>query len=315
MDDFHKFPSIEGFANVFRNMNRRLTPPTVDYIVKVKLHGTNAAIRVTSDGTVVAQSRSRDISLSDDNAGFARWLHENSNLFTEAVTIFGEWAGPGIQRGDAVTSIPEKTFFPFAVMNDGVMFTDPAVIRAAVPEHPQICVIPLHAEITVPFGNHAACERFAKIISFEVEGIGELDPLIQEIYGIEGPGEGLVFAPLYPTPRDDYSDLVFKVKCETHRVRKAKSAVTVTVMTPEDVVAFVEQFVTSQRCEQMLSEHLDGVAEKKRTPDFMKALGGDVKKESVADLEEMKLEWKQVAGAVNKAAARWFINRCDQIAA
>lgn len=62
---------------------------------------------------VAAQSRSRIIYPGSDNFGFAAWVHENA---TTLATIlgegyhFGEWWGPGIQRG---YDIPHKRFSLF----------------------------------------------------------------------------------------------------------------------------------------------------------------------------------------------------------
>lgn len=72
-----------------------------DCIVTEKIDGTNAAVGILEDGFVYAQSRKRIISLDSDNAGFARWVHENSEALFTALgpgLHFGEWWGQGIQR-------------------------------------------------------------------------------------------------------------------------------------------------------------------------------------------------------------------------
>lgn len=73
-----------------------------DVIVTEKLDGTNAAVGVTDDGLVYAQSRKRIITPTDDNYGFAAWVHENSDELETTLgpgLHFGEWWGSGIQRG------------------------------------------------------------------------------------------------------------------------------------------------------------------------------------------------------------------------
>lgn len=51
---------------------------------------------------VFAQSRSRLISVNDDNFGFARWVHDNMVELAETLGTgvhFGEWWGSGVNRG------------------------------------------------------------------------------------------------------------------------------------------------------------------------------------------------------------------------
>jgi hypothetical protein len=71
-----------------------------DMTVTEKLDGTNAAVGVTFDGTVFAQSRNRIITPTDDNYGFAAWVRDNTaDLLTLGPGVhFGEWWGQGIQR-------------------------------------------------------------------------------------------------------------------------------------------------------------------------------------------------------------------------
>lgn len=72
-----------------------------DCVITEKIDGTNAAVIVTDDGQVGAQSRTRLITPDADNFGFARWVHDNAEAL--AATLgpgrhFGEWWGQGIQR-------------------------------------------------------------------------------------------------------------------------------------------------------------------------------------------------------------------------
>lgn len=87
MIEFEAFPKIP-------RLNRGM-------VVTEKIDGTNAAVIITEDGEVGAQSRKRLITPDDDNFGFARWVHDNAEAL--AATLgpgrhFGEWWGQGIQR-------------------------------------------------------------------------------------------------------------------------------------------------------------------------------------------------------------------------
>jgi hypothetical protein len=88
-----------------------------DVVISEKIDGTNAAVIVTDDGAVGAQSRKRLITITDDNFGFARWVDENADALVEILgpgRHFGEWWGSGIQRGYGLTN-GEKRFSLFNV--------------------------------------------------------------------------------------------------------------------------------------------------------------------------------------------------------
>jgi hypothetical protein len=73
-----------------------------DCIITEKIDGTNAAVGITEDGGVYAQSRKRIIHSSEDNFGFAKWVANNATALTDTLgpgLHFGEWWGLGIQRG------------------------------------------------------------------------------------------------------------------------------------------------------------------------------------------------------------------------
>ena len=68
----------------------------------------------------MAQSRESILSPEKDNAGFARWVESQKDLWLSIagdldIVIFGEWIGKGIQKNVACSSIPEKAFAIFAV--------------------------------------------------------------------------------------------------------------------------------------------------------------------------------------------------------
>ena len=85
-----------------------------DMTITEKIDGTNAAIGITDDGQVWAQSRSRIITPKDDNFGFAVWVQENvDELSTLGPGVhFGEWWGRGIQRN---YGLQERRFSLFNV--------------------------------------------------------------------------------------------------------------------------------------------------------------------------------------------------------
>ena len=339
MGDFRKYTSIESFAHVYRGQDYFDEKAAIHYGTKIKLHGTNAAVRVTLDNEVYAQSRSRDITPDSDNAGFANWVSITHDVwafppqpkwlmdlgYRGDVIYYGEWAGKGIQKGDAVCQLEDKYFFVYAVYDEqsDTMIVDPDMIEQIIPDLDQIVVLPWDVCWTVPldFNNAEACENFGKMLTHYAEEVGEQDPFIYGIFGIEGPGEGIVVTPMC-NPGDDpskvgtvdaywYNRMIFKVKAERHAVKQGQSGKK-DIVVPEGVPEFVETFVTPARCEQGLSE-VGGVALPEKTGDFMKWLGQDVKKESELELSDMGLEWKDVSKHVGLAARTWWLKKCEEI--
>lgn len=326
---FKKFPSIESFAHVVRGQARFEVPAKVRYGAKIKLHGTNAGVRIEPDGTVHAQSRSRDITPQQDNAGFAAWLEPNKEEWANAdlpagtVTFFGEWAGKGIQKGDAVCQLNDKYFFIFAMQIDNDLITDPRWIEQTIPDLDDVLVLPWDCiwDNEIDYADPSVCVPFSELLEEKVKSIGEQDPFIHGIFGVDGPGEGLVVVPITDLTGEDatlgisrelYSELTFKVKTEAHSVKKGKVA-PVQIEVPAGVLEFVDMFVTEARCQQGLVEACDGTAEPRNTGNFLKWMGQDIKKESVAELEDAGLEWKDVTKHVTDASKSWWLAKCKEI--
>ena len=99
MSDFRKYTHIE-----------RLGTDEVEHIldgtchVFPKIDGTNASVWLGNDGLIKAGSRTREITLNADNAGFCKWVTENTAEFANFFqahpnfTIHGEWLVPHTLR-------------------------------------------------------------------------------------------------------------------------------------------------------------------------------------------------------------------------
>lgn len=85
-----------------------------EMIVTEKIDGTNACVYITDEGHMFAGSRTRWITPVDDNFGFAKWVleHNDELMLLGPGRHFGEWWGPGIQRG---YGLKEKKFSLFNV--------------------------------------------------------------------------------------------------------------------------------------------------------------------------------------------------------
>ena len=132
------FSKIRGFNDVVRHARKHPDKYKGETMFEgtVKLHGTNAGILVGPD-VYQPQSRSRTLTVEQDNYGFAAWAlrpdikkamqrvsenirHFNDYFIEEPIPddqpliIYGEWIGPGIQNGVAISKLSERQFVIFA---------------------------------------------------------------------------------------------------------------------------------------------------------------------------------------------------------
>lgn len=334
-NETRKWPDIELFSSVVRGLQKYHEaggppPPTLSYRAKIKLDGTNAAIRYRNGQVEAFQSRTRDITSDDDNAGFARWASgiEWPELFSgnigafPIVLIHGEWAGPGVIGGTAVAQIPRKQFFIFAIEQCNEtkdpdtgewtrrwLVTDPAEIRMMLNSwtHPDVYVLPwLEQVYHVDLNDTGATQQFSTDLNNLVAAFELCDPYIEATFGVKGVGEGIVLYPQHVIEREVWQHLAFKAKGEKHREKKAKVAVEVSGDTIASIEAFVSTFVTEARCQHGLRDACGGAKDVKKLGAFIGWMGKDVEKESKVELEAAGLNWKQVSGAVTTAARQWF---------
>lgn len=141
------YPKIVQFRNVISSIRRQasfvgldeegnaiyddtLKLPKLKFKGTVKLHGTNAGVCYNNLEGMWCQSRTRIITPENDNAGFAFFASTREEIFAKmfnfisshfkidmdknTISIYGEWAGQGIQKGVAISEI-DKSFFIFGV--------------------------------------------------------------------------------------------------------------------------------------------------------------------------------------------------------
>jgi hypothetical protein len=331
-----KWAHIGGLHNVVRDARKYHEsggppPPVVMYKAKVKLHGTNAAVRIEKGKPPAFQSRSNDVVVGDDNAGFALWASrqewpDKPFLDEEPVmVIHGEWAGLGIQKGTACNQLEGKHFFIFALefcsheVNEESgdwarrkLITDPSDLRlAATAFFPSAIVIPWHSdeEYTVDLGDEGMLRDFSERINALVAEVEACDPFIRDTFNVEGTGEGVVMYPVGMDDREGWRRIAFKAKGEKHRVKASKVAAEVAPEVLASTEAFVAAFVTEARCEQGLGVVCPDGIDIKKTGGFIGWVSKDVKRESETELEAAGLTWKQVGKAVSTASREWFMGR------
>lgn len=325
--------SIELFHNVVRTLNYLASLPdakplpSVQYRGKVKLHGSNCAIQITPEG-VYYQSRTQMLTPQSDYKGFATWAAKyedfwKSLISNDPITLFGEWAGPGIESGMAISQVPEKVFAVFAIQSmtgkDAWVEFDPIRIsnglRGLYPHTgcpSNLYVIPWEGDIfSVDFSSDTSMSTAVKAVNEKVSEVEQEDPWVKRTFGISGLGEGLVFYPISvngeppPLQPEALAQLMWKAKGDKHRTA-GKQAVQVTATVTSGVPEFVSLMVSEARLQQGLSTVCNGTKDPKLTGKFLQWVVADVKKESVAELEASGLSWTQVEKAVQTSVREWY---------
>jgi hypothetical protein len=324
--DIENFHTVRKAIKQYPQLLNGLT--MIRYKAKVKLHGTNAAIQITSEGKVAAQSRTSIITSQSDNAGFAKWVEEREKYVkglapgNGSVIIYGEWCGPGVMKGVAVNQIPERILAIFALreIHDDVdvVYYEPDIIRKRLPELPGSYIIDWYnngekfeVDWTLSADN---LESVLNIINARVESVEACDPWIEKLFGVKGVGEGLVFYPVTSTQECAYkffSDMCFKAKGEKHKtVAKTKPAQADPTVAA-NVKAFAEMVVTPARLEQGARLVAGGelTFDTKNIGAFLKWLVNDVHKETSAELAASGLDEKYVNKTCSELARNWYLEQ------
>lgn len=330
-----KWPSIEQYRNVIRNvqhraqykgkdesgeaiMDRGAALPTLKFEGTVKLHGTNAAVVSSPNGEMWAQSRENILSVEKDNAGFAAFFEMRRDVFAgianraarahpnsegKDIAIYGEWCGGNIQKGVAICGLP-KMFVVF-----GIALVDEAGERTYLTRK-QVLEALDSAEVAID--NSIFCAWSFPTFSVEIDfanphlaqnALNEITLAVEnecpvgKAFGVSGVGEGVVWRCV--EPGYESSDFWFKVKGEAHSKSKVRTLATVDVERIESVKALAAKLANPERLAQMHQQVFDtlngGSTDVKRTGDFIKAVMSDALKEELDTIEASGFTTKELS--------------------
>lgn len=339
----YKFPSIEHFRSVIREVNHRVRfrgttedgdpiydesegiMPTLTFRGSVKLHGTNASIvRVKNQhGNIKTQVQSRTniITPLKDNAGFATFVttvdinklfdsvKRNSGLSDyNIIQVYGEWCGGNIQKGVALNEL-EKMFVIFAIKVDGIWLKDDDLRNIKMPEEKVYNILDYPTyEINIDFNN---VSESADIITKYVEDIEKECP-VGKAFGKSGIGEGLVF--VCTTEGWGESRFWFKAKGEKHQSSKTKNKVPIDIERVNNINQLVDCFLTESRLNQGIDVLIENHKEvsRKSTGDYLRWVYEDVVKEELDTITGNGFEPKDISSILSNKARKWFFEKIDK---
>jgi hypothetical protein len=343
-DKVYKFPSIEHFRSVIKEVNHRVRfmgttedgnpiydesegiMPTLTFRGSVKLHGTNASIvRLKNQhGNIKTQVQSRTNILTPlkDNAGFATFVttidinqlidlvKRNGGLSDyNIIQVYGEWCGGNIQKGVALNDL-EKMFVIFAIKADDIWFKDDELRNIKIPEQKVYNILDYPTyEINIDFNN---VSESADIITKYVEDIEKECP-VGKAFGKSGIGEGLVFVCTTEGWRE--SRFWFKAKGEKHQSSKTKKKVPIDIERVNNINQLIDGFLTESRLNQgidfLMENHKD--VSRKSTGDYLRWVYEDVVKEELDTITGNGFEPKDISSILSNKARKWFFEKIDKL--
>ncbi len=343
-------PSIEQFRTIVANVNREYNfvglddtgeaiydiskpKPTLTFKGTVKLHGTNFSVCYNEVDGMWAQSKENIITPEKDNAGSAFFVETNKAAFIElfnevkaklnldltqnTISIYGEWAGKGIQKTVAISSVDKSMFIfgvkisPFLKSEDdktASYWVDSSYLRR---NENKIYNIEDYKtfSVDIDFNNPQLSQN--RIIELTIEVEDECP--VGKAFGVEGIGEGIVFSHMTA----DGKVYRFKSKGEKH----SKSSKVTTLKPVDDVklnkiIEVVNAVTPDWRLEQALDKTFDlmngGVIDIKKMGDFIKKVINDILKEESDILAEAGLEPKDIGSKVSDRCRRYFFAKLNE---
>jgi hypothetical protein len=324
---FVPFPKIHAYHDAISHARRTREldarrPGETLYRGTVKLHGSNAGVRVPRDGAIYPQSRNRALDLASDNFGFAAFAFAQEQAIQEIarlvktrvgvrdLTLFGEWIGPGVQKGVAIAQLPARQWVLFAVAATEfavpVFFDMCQIGQLSCPEAGIYNVLDA-GDVTIPIdlSSPASCTRAAEAINEHTQRVEDACPWAAR-FGLDGIGEGLVW-----TPIGGYEDpgLCFKSKGVKHKGEPGSRLVKAASPTAEQfasIDAFVAVAVDSERVAQGVAymREVGRPIDMTTTGAFLDWIVGDVFAEMQWEILALNVDSPPLRKAITAAAAR-----------
>lgn len=338
------YPKIGQFRNVITTLSRIASykgmdvndnpiydetaeKPVIKFKGTVKVHGTNAGVCYNAKDGIYTQSRNNPFNMEtapDSHMGFTFFVKKNKSTFEDffnkiievnkidpevfTVSIYGEWAGKGIQKGVAVSEL-DKAFYLF-----GVKISNPKD-----PEHDSYWV-----DYTPYSDDDNRIFNIDKFGTYEIEvdfkmpqlasnKFSELTIAVEDecpvgkFFGVQGVGEGIVWVADW-----NGNQHRFKVKGEKHSVSKVKTLAPVDTEKLNSIVEFVEYAVTDNRFEQAIGVVFpDGVLDIKKMGDLIRWFVNDIMSEEIDTMASNNLEPKDVNKYISNAVRGRFMARLN----
>lgn len=339
------YPKTRSFKDIVHDIKKLhkddLTFPIIEYTGKVKIHGTSAGISFNKDGSFHCQSRNKVITPFDDNYGFATWAYKNIETIKQTlniapgwvidsmqhnnnITVYGEFAGQGVQQGVAVSQLP-KMFIIFAIRYDmtGIekwrgpdatwqfnnleKYNNPDINLYNVDLFPTY-------KVTIDFNNpHLVQNQLVEL----TEAVEDECP-VGKYFGVSGCGEGIVM-----TCHDSQHDpklYNIKSKGEKHVSTKVKTIGVVNIEAIEEINKLVEYLLYHNQLESRPAQAIRTLKEQglametmQDTPALINWIRKDIADENMQEILDSGIGVGKVMSACINSAKLYYKNYLDTL--
>jgi len=331
------YPKIQQFRNIVANINRKITfigldnegnsiydpsikQPILTFKGTVKLHGTNSSVCFNSQDGFWIQSKKNIITTEKDNAGFAFFVESHKielcSLLDElidknqidtkvyTVSIYGEWAGKGIQKGVGISQL-DKAFYIFGVKVSKLQDKDFNAywIDSSNVRNTECRIFNVEDYETYFIDVDFNMPQLAQNKFAEITEKVENECPISKAFGIKnGLGEGVVWSVKYKNKVHR-----FKVKGDKHSVTKVKKLASIDVEKLKTIQDFINYSVTENRFNQAI-ENIFGEEDLdvKKMGDFIRWFVKDITLEEMDTMVKNGLEPKDVNKYISTKVREMF---------
>lgn len=301
--------------------------PTITIEGTVKLHGANCSVVLTRKGIFYPQSKETLLDEKVNCDKFYQFAMEREEFFrtllasylvdtandVEAVVLYGEWCGPKIQKGVAISQIEEPIFAVFDVRlidstyeKGGTGFINTKLHKFHRPENRVYSIHSMKTfEIKMDIANPELSQ--AQLVEYTSQVEKEC-PFAKEL-GIVGRGEGIVWSIFYNGIK-----WRMKVKGQKHSSTKVKVLANPDFEKIESIAKFIEYAFTTNRLEQGISVLKQRGIEitKENTEHFVRWVFSDVIKEEKDTMDKNGITTKDIAKKGNYLIRQFYMTQVDK---
>lgn len=310
MNDYPKWPHLENLDRVLRDIPDYLTREGHTYAVTEKVHGFNARFGKADDGTPWVGSRNQTVAEGDPATwdrnglqGFVGFAADHMSGVAPGETLFGEWAGKGIQKG---IDYGERGFYLFGQSLAGGVSLNPSDLELEAAVH-DLRAVPV-----------VAVRQVAGTLA-----VSHLDELRKSQSAISiHDREGIVISP-WPPIIDQYGHVVIaKYKAPSFEERAHARREQAAPLVLENVQAFVDEYVTATRLEHVLDQVFEAINDPSSPGDdprdvrhtglVLKAMYEDIVREGRADFEALSETDQKAVGKYCARATKPLLDAARQ---
>jgi len=318
--------NFQGLDEEGQPIYQETKKPVLTFTATTKLHGTNAGVCYKPEKGIMAQKRSSLLPKDALTAhfGFNQFVQVEKKLFFtdlmedlytkhckrgEQITIYGEWAGNGIQKSVGISELPKGFYiFDCKIYNketDTQRWLDISDWEFDTDKVFNINEFPTWS-LDIDFNIPAMSQNNLIKITEEIE---KECPVSKQLGIEEGVGEGAVWTCFYNNDK-----FIFKVKGDAHAGKsKVKQLKPVDNEKLQKINETVDKLTPIWRLNQKLTDvfklNEGGFLERKKIGGYIRSVIKDIVEEETLTIKESGLEFKELTKGISTICKNYFFEQ------